>query len=277
MANSYADLMNLKSGGVLNISGTSFDARLLALLEDVSRWIDNYCNRKFYVLEATRRFDGRGGRELTLPDLMSVTSLKTDEDQDRVFEVTWGSGDYLLYPLNAEPQQPWGRPYSRVLVDTEAGSKVVFPSGKSTVEINGKWGFREVVEDSGAGINEGGALGSTDTTLTVADGSRFAIGQTVLIESEQLYLTGISTDDLTVERGVNGTTAASHPDGADIFIYRYPGSVVEACLLQGSRLWRRRGGDSISTAGGRSVNGALDPEVRRLLSPYRRPPVGLDV
>jgi hypothetical protein len=277
MANSYADLMVLKSGGVLNISGATFDARLLAILEDVSRWIDNYCNRHFYVLEATRRFDGSGSRALAVPDLISVTTLKTDEDQDRIFEVTWGSGDYLLYPLNAEPQQPWGRPYTRVLVDTEAGTRAVFPSGKSAVEITGMWGFRQVVEDSGADINEGGALGSADTMLTVTDGSKFAVGQTLLIESEQVYLTGIATNDLTVERGINGTAAASHSDGSDIFIYRYPGSVMEACLFQASRLWRQRGGDSTSAVGGRAVDGELDPEVRRLLSPYRRLPVGLGV
>ena len=277
MANSYADLSTIKSSGVLNISGTSLDARLLALLEDVSRWIDNYCNRHFYVLEATRRFDGVGGKELAVPDLISVSTLKTDEDQDRVFEMTWASSDYLLYPLNAQPQQPWGRPYTRVLVDTEAGSKLAFPGGKSTVEISGKWGFREVVEDSGADINEGGAFGASDATLTVTDGSKFAAGQTVLIESEQLYVVGIATNDLTVERGVNGATAASHPEGADVYIYRYPGSVVEACLLQASRLWRQRGGDLLSTGGGRAGNGELDPEVRRLLSHYRRLPVGLGV
>jgi hypothetical protein len=143
------------------------------------------------------------------------------------------------------------------------------------VEIAGKWGFREVAENSGADISEGGAFGPTDTTLTATDGSKFTVGQTVLIESEQLYLTGISASDLTVERGTNGTTATSHPDGTDIFIYRYPGSVMEACLFQASLLWLQRGGDSISAVGGRGVGGELDPEVGRLLSPYRRLPVGL--
>jgi hypothetical protein len=99
----------------------------------------------------------------------------------------------------------------------------------------------------------------------------------VLIESEQLYVASISTNDLTIERGVNGTAATSHPDGADISIYRYPGSVVEAGLLQASRLWRQRGGDSISGGSTRGVSAELDPEVRRLLSPYRRLPVGLGV
>ena len=276
MTNAYADLSTLKSSAVLNITGTGLDARLLALLEDVSRWIDRYCNRHFFALITTRVFDGNGARELQLPDLISITTLKTDENQDRVFELTWSSGDYLLYPLNAEPLQPWGQPYSRVLVDTEAGSRPAFPAGKSTVEISGKWGFREVAEDSGADINEGGTFSATDTTLTVTDGSLLAVGQTVLIESEQLYITAIATNDLTVVRGVNGTIAATHPDATDLSIFRYPGSVVEACLLQVSRLWRRGSSAGFAGAGGPPV-GALDPDVQRLLSSYRRLPVGLGV
>lgn len=276
MTNAYADLGTLKSSGVLNITGTSLDARLLALLEDVSRWIDTYCNRHFFALTTTRVFDGNGARELQLPDLISITTLKTDENQDRVFELTWSSGDYLLYPLNAEPQQTWGRPYSRILVDTQAGSRPAFPAGKSTVEVAGKWGFREVVEDSGADINEGGAFSAADTTLTVTDGSLMAVGQTVQIENEQLYITAIATNDLTVIRGVNGSTAATHPDGTDLSIFRYPGSVVEACLLQVSRLWQR-GANAGSAGGGGLPAGALDPEVQRLLSSYRRLPVGLGV
>ena len=240
MTSAYADLDTLKSPSVLNLTGIAFDARLLALLEDVSRWIDVHCNRHFYVLTATRRFDGTGGTQLRIPDLVSLTTLTSDEDQDRVFETIWSSSDYLLYPLNAEPQQPWGRPYSRLSVDVTAGSRASFPFGPSTVEIAGKWGFREETQDSGADINEGATFSASDTLLTVTDGTRFAPGQTVLIDTEQLYTTAISGNILTVSRAVNGTAAATHADGADIFIFRYPGPVVEACLLRTSRLWRSR-------------------------------------
>ncbi len=280
MTNAYTDLTTLKSRGVLDITSTGFDTRLLALLEDVSRWIETYCDRRFYVLTATRQFDGDGGPVLHVPDLISVTTLKTDEDRDRVYELTWGNGDYLLYPLNAEPQQPWGRPYTRVLVDTESGSRPAFPSGKATVELNGSWGFRQVTVGSGADINEGGTFSASDTTLTVTDGTKFAVGQTLLIESEQLYVTAISTNDLTLTRAVNGTTAATHADGTDISIFRYPGSVVEACLLQSSRMWQRRGGDLAVGSGTPSSGGngsGIDADVQRLLSPYRRLPVGLGV
>ena len=280
MANPYADLTALKSAGALNITGTTYDSRLLDVLEAVSRLIDQYCNRHFYVLVATKKFDGDGGTELKVQDLISVTSLKTDDNKDRSFETTWAATDYLLYPSNAEPTKDWGRPYTRVVVDTEAGNEDAFTIGMQTVQVEGKWGYREVTEDSGADINEGAQYSATDTTLTVTDGSKFAVGQTVLIDSEQLYITAISTNDLTVTRGVNGTTGAVHADGTDILVYRYPGPVVEACLIQAARLWKRKDsgfdfrlGPSQAT-GGDAFRG-LDPDVRQLLSAYRKLPVGV--
>ena len=143
---------------------------LLALLKSANDYRPGEGN-------TSRQIPG-GGLELQVPDLISVTTLKTDENSDRIFELTWGSSDYLLYPLNAEPLQPWGRPYARVIVDTQSGTKAAFPGGKSTIEILGKWGFREVFEDSGADISEGGAFSSSDTTLTVTDGTKFSAGQT---------------------------------------------------------------------------------------------------
>ncbi len=282
MTNAYADLTTLKSTGVLNISGTGYDTRLRELLEAASRLIDRYCNRHFWVLHTTRKFDGDGADSLLVPDLPSVTALKTDDDKDRTFETTWAATDYLLYPANAEPTKPtkpWGRPYSRVLVDVEAGNEDVFTTGRQTVQIEGAWGFRDLTEDSGADINEGAQYSASDTTLTVTDGSKFAVGETILIESEQLYITAISTNDLTVERGVNGTTGAAHADGTDISTYRYPEEVAEACLLQTSRLWKRKDSgfaDSVGLpqTGTFKVYRGLDPDVRHLLSPYRKPPIG---
>ena len=57
MANAYANLKTIKSVSLLDIAGGSHDSRLLELLEDVSRWIDQHCNRHFFALETTRYFD----------------------------------------------------------------------------------------------------------------------------------------------------------------------------------------------------------------------------
>ena len=233
-----------------------------------------------YALTATLVFDGDEGTELVVPDLISVTSLKTDDNKDRTFETTWAATDYLLYPANAQPTKEWGRPYSRVLVDTEAGTEDVFTQGLQTVEIVGNWGYRDVTEDSGADVNEAAAFSATDTTLTVTDGAKFAVAQTILIDSEQMYITAISTNDLTVTRGVNGTTAASHNDSSDVSIYKYPGPVVEACLIQAARLWKRKD-SSYSARVGLPQTGTFqaqrgpDADARQLLSPYRKSAVGL--
>jgi len=149
------------------------------------------------------------------------------------------------------------------------------------VEAAGKWGYREVTEDSGASINEGGAFSAADTTLTVTDGSKFSLGDTLSIESESLYVTAISTNDLMVTRGANGTTAAALNDSTDVYIFRYPGPVVEACLLQAARLWKRKDSAYAPADDGRAVgSGAasgLDAAVQRLLEPYRRLSLGLGV
>ena len=62
MMNSYVSLDVFKDEGVLNIAGDGGDARLLSLLESVSRMVDRYCNRHFYLLEADAEVRRRRGR-----------------------------------------------------------------------------------------------------------------------------------------------------------------------------------------------------------------------
>ncbi|MDA0263833.1 MAG: hypothetical protein O3A93_07045 [Chloroflexi bacterium] len=71
--------------------------------------------------------------------------------------------------------------------------------------------------DSGTTTSEGAVFSSTDTTLTVADGSVFAANDIIYLENEQMTITGIALNDLTVTRGDNGTTASAHADGLSIY------------------------------------------------------------
>ena len=64
-----------------------------------------------------------------------------------------------------------------------------------------------------------GGINSSVTSITVADASQFSSSGTnfAIIGSEEVSYTGISSNTLTgVTRGVAGTTAASHSDGATI-------------------------------------------------------------
>src|SRR3974390_899432 len=57
-------------------------------------------------------------------------------------------------------------------------------------------------------MNNGGTLASGATSVTVADGSIFDIGDVVQIETEYCLVTAVSSNALTITRGYAGTTAA---------------------------------------------------------------------
>lgn len=269
MSNLYCDLDAFKKR--LNITGTADDVVLLVLLEHASRALDQLCNRFFYIKTETRYYDGAASPLLLDQDLVAVTSLKTDDNGSGDWETAWAATDYELLPYNGSPKY--------AVAVARWGGKADFNRGlKKTVEIAGRWGYLEETGASGASINEGGQFSASDTTLTVTDGSKFKVGQTLLIESEQLYIQAISANNLTVQRGVNGATAAAHPDATAISVYRYPRPIVEACLMQTARSWKRKDAAFSSVAGmpevGRmKVLQGLDPDVAMLLAPFRRIPV----
>ena len=285
MANSYVSLDVFKSSGVLNITGTGEDARLLSLLESVCSIIDRYCNRHFFVLNATRKFDGNGSQRLLVPDLISVdaSGLKTDDNLDRTFESTWGATDYLLLPSNADPttqENPGARPYTTVEVDTDAGTKADWPAGRQSVQIAGQWGWWRHLKRAAETANA--IADSTTTSVTVSSRADVETGHTLLIDSEQLYVRSYSGNTLTVDRGVNGSTPASHSGGSAIDIYEYPGPIVEAAILQAARLWKRKDSAFASATGfpetGQArVSSRLDPDVELMLGQYRKPALGVGV
>ena len=67
-------------------------------------------------------------------------------------------------------------------------------------------------------INEGATFTSSDLTLTVTSATTLGVGTNsyIRIDDEYLQVTAISGDNLTVTRGVLGTTAASHTDGSTV-------------------------------------------------------------
>ena len=282
MANAYADLATLKSPAVLNAPDDTHDARLLGMLEAASRWIDGYCGRQFGAVHGERRFDGTGKASLTVPDLVTVSSMRVREASGQW--VRWLTADWLLYPLNAAPTEPSGRPYTRVML---AGKHRRFPLSRAGVAVSGVWGYGDVREDAGQQVADGSAVTADAAVVVVAPASAGAAvplsaGHTVRIGSEQLYVTGVTAGvgktTLSVQRGVNGTVASAHAVGAGLSVYRYPSGVAEACLLQAAVWWRERLGgpftpdatfDQSTGAGGGDVGG-LSPTVRTLLAPYRR-------
>lgn len=59
----------------------------------------------------------------------------------------------------------------------------------------------------------------SDRTLNVTDGTKFSIGETLLLDSERMYIVDIASNALTVVRAWDGSTLATH-SAATIFANR---------------------------------------------------------
>ena len=283
MPNAYGDLTTLKSAAFLNTPDDGQDQRLLEMLETASRWIDGYCDRHFFTAQCERRFDGTGRAVLAVMDLVSPDEVRVRQGATGRW-IGWSSGDWLAYPLNAAPMEPGGRPYTRIV--TTAGGRR-FPLSRGGVIIAGAWGYGDVREDTGRQVSGANAAPEGTEITVAASGGETAVslsaGHTVRVGEEQMYVTAVSDDGpgeitLTVQRGVNGTTPATHAVGSGVSVYRYPAAVTEACLQQAALWWGERFSAPFrpyasfepSTGEVRGDADGISPAVRTLLSPYRR-------
>lgn len=252
--NCYLDLAKLKAE--LNVPDTAQDAQLLRLLNRASRFIDNYCQRHFYEQEETKSWRTTAGHWHSLPDLYTADSVVLD-DVTLTVDV-----DYELEPLFGYPKITL-----RLL-------KSAF-TNRQKLEIAGLWGYEHLLTDSQATVQNDPNLTIDGITLTLSDDTYFSIGQTLLIEDEQVYVRGLNVTihTATIVRGVNGTDAAVHAKGKPIDIYAYPDPIVQACFIQTIRWYRGRDaawGDEAGIEGKLRYGFEPHPSVRVLLNPYRR-------
>ena len=275
MMNEYISIELIKGAGVLSITGTAQDARLLQLIENISRGIDKFTKRFFYNLELTRTFDGPiDGNELFVPDLTAITTLNTDANRDGTFERTFAAGDFRLYPLNSDPENdgnPESKPFWKIVASVEQGVQSM-PIGRETVQVVGRWGYWRHINRATAVVS-GGGIDATSTTLTVDVITGIETGNTILIESEQMAVRSISGVTVTVRRAINGTTGATHAAAVAIDVFEYPGPIMEAVTIMASRLWKRKESafaNVIGTPDGQmTVFRGLDDDVKFMLKPYR--------
>ena len=134
----------------LGVTDASNDSILLPVCMATSRWIDTYCGRHFYRLTDTRTYTPENIWLLTIDDLVSVTSLKIDNDGDGVFETTWTQGtNYMLrVGENQFNQLASGEPKPYTQVQVIGGSNwfpFVWPFVHlDRVQITGVFGWPQV-------------------------------------------------------------------------------------------------------------------------------------
>lgn len=135
ITNGYATRAQAKER--LDIDGTTFDELIDRLITTASRAIDRLCGRRFYSTSGTRYETAEHeGLVILTDDLLSVTTLRTDNDADDVYETLWTPDDYRLEPVNASFE---GKPYTSIRLK-HAGAEAFPISVRNGVEIVGSWG-----------------------------------------------------------------------------------------------------------------------------------------
>ena len=190
------------------IGGDSLDVIVDEQIEAASREIDRLTGRRFIPITAAKNYDwpqrdSRRAWTLYLDeDLLSVSSLTKDGTDATAIAST----DYFLEPSTLVP------PYSRIEIDL--GSTAFF-SAKDThqrqIVVTGSWGYSN---DSVAASGLSAILSSTTATaITLKDGGKADVGDTLLLETEQMFVSGRADLDLAVNtHGTTGAMTASMTD-----------------------------------------------------------------
>lgn len=280
MPNLYADAGQFRRTFVGSADLTADDLLgVLRVLETASREVDNYTDRHFYAVLATRYFNGNGSEALPIPDLLhsASTTVKLDEDTDGTYELT------LTDPADYWPERSGyldrdADPTTTLRLNRYEGSRGAFLRRPRLVEIAGEWGFTAAVERV-ASVNKSDPLAAGAVTMNVTTDTGtelFAPGQTLLLGDEQIYVSAIANDALTIVRGVNGTTDAAHVVDTVIDRYVYVPEVAEAALVMAGQLWKERESSFVSEViqapgiGSISIGGRRHPAFMTLLTSFRK-------
>lgn len=159
---SYATLAQFKAA--VGITDSTDDTALQNVLDATDTLIDLYCDRKtgFGTATETRFYTSEDYEYVLTDDLVSVTTLQTDDDANGTYETTWTANtDFVLAPVNAALD---GFPY------TEIDASVSFPRNFPKdvyigVKVVGVFGFPSVpAAVVQAAIIQAGAVWSSRTS-----------------------------------------------------------------------------------------------------------------
>jgi len=179
---------------------------------------------------------------LMLPeDLLSINSIT-------FMDTLLTSSQYRLLDVSRNAN---GYPYREIIFDS-SGLPSWDVDFDSSIDIVGEWGVQDNESNAYSTVTTTAeALDATETVIDLAvdDGDLFEVYQYIRIDDELMLITTVTRNDsptldtITVERGVNGFTAAIHADGATITRW----NVVDDVRLLATRMvayWYRKRSDA---------------------------------
>jgi hypothetical protein len=231
-------LFSLRARLGLATSETTDDPRLIAALQAAAFQVERAAGRRFSPRKAALQHTITRSTELLLDDdLLELTTL--------------ANGDGTTIPLNNVLLLPDDAPAGGLLLT--AGSSFIWTQTPiQAVTVTGIWGWHDrwasAWRDSSDTV-QNNPLGSSATSITVADADgadvtgetpRFQVGHLLKIETEYVRVLAVNTatNVLSVLRGVNGTSTASHALNTPIYTFQPVPDIAAIALRHAAHLYR---------------------------------------
>jgi len=278
---SYATLAQLESE--LGASGGSATEKesLLNYGRDASNRLDSYGRTRYEfaprlvtlyhnVADNVRARPLFGNPSLRLrKPFLSITSVYLREELLTVWDgdySTQADADYMISPLDNSPITD----LVRLNGNTWLASGATSSQQVNAIKVTGFTGYRYLYSEAWkTGSTLTGNIISSATSIAVTSGTPFSAGMLLRIDSEFIELTGVSTNTLTVVRGVRGTTSASHSSGANVEYYIPEPVITRAVTRYASYMLKRQGNFSTYTVdalgGASTMPSDMPTEVKNIL------------
>jgi hypothetical protein len=271
MPHVYATLDELNeailAGGATKFATESATVKAykLGIADAVSRRIDYVCHRSafgsgFGPRIGVNYYDGDGTDTLLLSDdLLSLSAFTVAPGTAQAAVSPVVTTDYYL-------RSPLGytTPY-RSIVLHGIGTPTTFAPGLRTIACTGTWGYSNTTVTSTTTMASGFAASTTATTFTTSATPLIVPGMTLLVGTEQMYLSALSGTTATVIRGVNGSTAAVHADTSAIAYYTYDARVHDVAIDLFLRRWKAKQAGADGTDGTNEQPGFIRRESEKTI------------
>ncbi len=243
------------------------------VLPHVSERIEQLTSKEYAPRLRVRKFDAFGDHIDDLYNALMFTQTPLLEVEGlTVGGTTLDAEDYLWLDDDS--------PYWRIglAVNAPVEWATYDADWRRSIELEGVWGYRtdyplQGWRLSGTSVNDN-PLNSSATTVTAVNGAFFSPGDMIRMDDEWCLVGNVSSNNLTVERGVRGSTAASHTQGTAIHIWSAQPQIVRAALRWAAFLYRNRGNFSVrkfDALGGTVVEqlpADAPQEVQNILRPF---------
>ena len=223
MSNWYCTRESVKDA--IKTTGALRDALIDQHIEASSREIDRQLRRRFIPKTQTRSFRWPQDSDVVSRNRDAYT-LRLDEDLLSVSALTGEGDDVVTIPVTEiflEPANE-GPPYSRLEIDrATSDATAIFTAGDTSqraIRVTGSWGYGNETKAASA-LAE--ADDGTETALNVTDSSLIGVGDTLLIGTEQMFVSAKGLLDTTAN--TNGALTASMSETA---VTVTDGSLVKA-------------------------------------------------